>query len=1227
MSSASRHHDDGDEAAPPRRPWLPRPPGLSTSTSSTSAAAPLTDLLDTMPMGGVDTSAPHHLDGGLCDTQETQELLDNFFALYASPDQGSASAPCAARPQHRQRLPPLDAEGEVAEEQSPRRGDEAKNTPSEHDGEDEDEEGPVGRTDGHHAQQSQYVPVEEEDEEEDSNDVDKEDTVMPPSRPSLANGLSAAAELDGAANSRSPPPPTSSTTLSASSLEQQCKPAESVFWPFAHPPPSTALPLDTQTRAAFHTRRYGAFIKAYLGLSDEEVRQAERRGRGICMIGVRRVARHGKASAASPISYSFASPRLMPTCNGAAGDFPAHPFRCVRPSNADPVRTQRVFLRHSVLAVEGDAVFCQLIDRAETLYAVEQQRMEDAAAAVAGAALHRKDDDKDDSGDFSTEGGTNTKAKSEGQPAKDLHGRPTTAPGMYPQFRRLPRVTEPYLRPNARCIALHYGLPDHHNSLPSSSASNTNAAASPRRGAEGAGQTEASATTSTTTATTTDSSEETCFPRATLIAVVSTTRLEENGEIYISMDSYYRCLDEIEWYRRCYRHLNERYGCRASLELSRCNTPTSCCPTTAPSTELHVANSSHSAHTSTAGTGDVYTGVKHFPAWPAELAFYHGVGKRHASRVAEGAFPFTLVELGAAPELGDGQKGVVASSWIPYGTCLLYCGPAVATRKVEKVVTSRVFHGSAASPNPARAAGDGGGVKAVVGAAAAEGLDEDAEEDLSFVTDDTYALGLGRHGVCFGQGLTRYINHRYNTSRFGNVELCSVMLSVPSEFSTEGGGGSGAQKSPPSDGAAILPSDPTLTEEENTRLRFTVRKQHGRNSGGGNARSADVSATAAAAAAPPRGKRKQAPLRRAQRFFLEEKSFFVTVPFFLVTTDIPPGASLLAWTYGEDYDAKLERQAVAEGHIVPYADAAVLNRRLTTPSPGRSLQRYGGDYRFAVGAGDVVWRRRPLLPSSSSSVLSSAFCAGGAAWLVPPPEDDLFVIVQTQRGSVEQVLLQPLVRVELTDAALDGLLREQHLLDYVSPHVSSSAADGRRQPHREAGRGGPRGRAAAGGRKGYRRVAPAWSQHWAVFELPDSAIAGTSATLSLARAEDALRRCCVATVESVGLLQPDIDYSVVHSKRPESGGSGGRGRPGQKGGGRRARLVLDTPRQIVVNLDDLHHATHLVRASAERATAVPVLLNGLLWPLFSAHVERSSGSGGGGGPVGSNGGGGTIPVR
>ncbi|CAC22642.1 conserved hypothetical protein [Leishmania major strain Friedlin] len=1088
----------------------------------------------------------------LCETRQAQELGDDFFALYTS--QADAVSPNDRSGRGGATPSSANASATVAGSHGDDDDDAASPNDQENEGADRDNdvdvpgEVRVGRADDHHAQQSQYVPECTEDLEEEDSIADSSESPVVSEQP-----------VEGFRSEAQQPP---SRSDSAPATERPWQPE---CWPHPHPPPFAALPRPRQTRVTFHTQRYGAFIKAYLGLSDAEVEQAQRRGRGICMIGVRKAPPSSSHLAASA---SYATPFSPPSSSSAAGAATGYTFQPMHRRHShhgfgEPVKVQRTFLRHSVLAVEGDAVFSELIDRAEVLYAVEQHRLDAAWKTHAhdpGAA------------------GEDAAAAS----ATAVAGTPAQPP-LYPQFRKLPRVTEPYLRPNARCIALHYGLPDRAASDSSDGSAGRmatdTAAVQPKEG-EGEERKPRTHRTSSTPA------PPNPYPRASLMAVVCTTRLEEGEEIYVSLESYYRCLDEVSWYRRCYSELNKRCGCPDGV-LTPCTA---------------AAEGGGGMKEATAGQddliGNVYTGVRRFPEWPADLAYYHGVGRRHASRVAEAAFPFTLVSLAPAPELGDDQKGVVASAWLPYGTCLLYCGPAVATRKVERLVSERALRGDSAVARTT--------TTAQYEAQTHPGGEED---DLSFVTDDTYALGLGRHGVCFGQGLTRYINHRYNTSRFGNVELCSVILSVPSEFASAHGtaaapaGGPEELKSASERAttkSAGVDASSSLTAEERVqvaRAATAKRPCHRRRvqrakkgppppvavaSGAAAVPAAAVGDRLAALYAKPK---RRPPRRRAPCLFLEERSFFVTVPFFLVTTDIPPGTSLLAWTYGEDYDAKLERQAVADGHVVPYADAVLLNRRLAaSPAADCRLQRYNGDYRFAVGAGDVVWRRRPVRLGIPSSPVD---CAGGHDIVdvcVPPPEEDLFVVVQTLRSSVERVLLRPLERVPLTSRQLGTLLREQHLDDYVSPHAPSNARLGPQKGRRRVGRppsaNSKRQRAAA--------LTHDWAAHWAVFRLTDisalapAPFAGTSSCLTLhalARYEEALRTCVVATTDSVGLLLMDIDYSAVHRTRDTGGESAAH------------RLIL-------VNLDDLHHATSLVRTSPGRAAAVPALCNGLLWPLY-----------------------------
>ncbi|CAJ1014349.1 hypothetical protein Q4I32_000971 [Leishmania shawi] len=1147
---------------------------------------------------------PHPRDNAsadLCETRQTQELRDDFFALYTS--QSAAESPNDRR--GRGGMTGSAASLSAAAADSNEGGSSSCLSDQEDEGTDRDNavstdvEVRVSRTDDHHAQQSQYVPECADYLEEEDGIADSTESPLVSEQPE--EGFKAETQQL----------PSHSGTMPA--IEA---PRHPECWPHPHPPPFSALPRPCQTRVTFHTQRYGAFIKAYLGLSDVEVEQAQRRGRGICMIGVRKAP---PSSSHLVSSASYITPFTLTSSSSAAAVANSGAYQPVHHRHShhgfgEPVKVQRTFLRHSVLAVEGDAVFSELIDRAEVLYATEQHRL-DAAwktyAHNAGAA---------------------------GEDTAAAPGAPAQSP-LYPQFRKLPRVVEPYLRPNARCIALHYGLPDQANSDSSPGSAGRGATTDMAAAKQEGGQEKERMPRMHHT-----HSGAGClnpYPRASLMAVVCTTRLGEGEEIYVSLESYYRCLDEVSWYRRCYSELNKRYACPDGIGT----------PCTATAAE---GDGGRTEATACHGDlmGNVYTGVKRFPEWPADLAYYHGVGRRHASSVAEGAFPFTLVALGPAPELGDNQKGVVASAWLPYGTCLLYCGPSVAARKVERLVSERALRGSSA-------------VDPIAAQNQTPTEQEGDEEDISFASDDTYALGLGRHGVCFGQGLTRYINHRYNTSRFGNVELCSVILSVPSEFAgahetavgtpastasaTAGGTvglrNAGEKLTLKSTGASATSS--LITEEQRAQVaRAATAKRPYRRRRAQRAKKETAASVAeangavvvpaptvadglAALYAKPR---RRPPRRRAPCLFLEERSLFVTVPFFLATTDIPPGTPLLAWTYGEDYDAKLERHAVADGYVVPYADAVLLNRRLaataaisaSSPATDCRFQRYGGDYRFAVGVGDIVWRRRPVrlgvLPSSAN-------CAGGhdsADVSVPPPEEDLFVVVQTLRSSVERVLLRPLQRIPLTNPQLGRLLREQHLDNYVSPHTSSNARPGLRKGCRRVGC------PPSANSKRQRAAAPAydWAAHWAVFRLTDiSALAPAPFTAAssnltphtLARYEEALRTCVVATIDSVGLLLMDIDYSAVHCTRDTSGEAadtvaaqltardlqGSTTRP--SAGGRRSLNAKqsssrsgegETHRLILVNLDDLHHATSLVRMSPGRAAAVPALCNGLLWPLY-----------------------------
>jgi hypothetical protein len=89
--------------------------------------------------------------------------------------------------------------------------------------------------------------------------------------------------------------------------------------------------------------------------------------------------------------------------------------------------------------------------------------------------------------------------------------------------------------------------------------------------------------------------------------------------------------------------------------------------------------------------------------------------------------------------MGPGQLQVRARLPIPYGICFLYGGPLIFENKNSD--------------------GDGkalGEINAAV---------------------DTYTLALQEGVSCHGQNISRYINHRYNSCRYGNVEF--MVIAVP----------------------------------------------------------------------------------------------------------------------------------------------------------------------------------------------------------------------------------------------------------------------------------------------------------------------------------------------------------------------------------------------------------------------------------------------------------------
>ena len=308
------------------------------------------------------------------------------------------------------------------------------------------------------------------------------------------------------------------------------------------------------------------------------------------------------------------------------------------------------------------------------------------------------------------------------------------------------------------------------------------------------------------------------------------------------------------------------------------------------------------------------------PKWPNGVDYYHGAGERHRGASSSSsppvvAFPFNLVELTACDEIGPGDLGLRAKRHIPCGTTFMYAGPLCGPKQATDVPTT--------SPQ-----GD--------------------QQDSSLIGSQfVYALATDKDTSCFGQGLARYINHRYNLRRTGNVELVSVVVpGLPS--------------------SAKQPSSPV------------------------------DSSSGAASSLPSRRQQKKAPTK-----FLQDDGHFTSLPFFVVTSMICPGEQLLVGTYGEQYDSRLEREVICGGKIIPYRAAALQRhcRREALMLPPAPLLRapgeYEGDYRCAVGPNDVVWR-----PSSGY--------LGGDLFLVVDVSDDSKCVLLTRLGVVAQYLVPAL---------------------------------------------------------------------------------------------------------------------------------------------------------------------------------------------------------------------------
>ncbi|RNF07185.1 hypothetical protein TraAM80_03557 [Trypanosoma rangeli] len=611
--------------------------------------------------------------------------------------------------------------------------------------------------------------------------------------------------------------------------------------------PATKGPGWSKSLLAFHQKRYDYFLQAYFGYGMEQRTKCIRQAAQMCMIGL----------------------GLQKKSQTRSGDM---------------VHAMRRFLRHSVLAVEGDAVFVKLVQKARPRWCDEGNEHFD----------------------------------------------------------------DPRHWPNARCIALHYGLP--------SLATKTGVCCP-------------DANTETLLGVKPETElEDRKFPAATLMAVVATTPIEEGESVRLCLRSYNRCIDEALWYE-------ELFG-------PRCNE-------------------------GSAGAASVTRGQKRFDMWPEGLAFFHGVGSRHAGAHPVAGFPFTLLDLIETREIGEGQKGLFAAHPVPYATCFLYCGPAVATKVVEErrvgaaVKNSTITTAAAAADATTTTTTNSNDATTIVSASSAlasnfttttscdnmttnntNNSNSDNEDELWSgipIHDATYALGLGQHGICFGQGLMRYANHRYNISRFGNVELCSVILSVTSEFSSLV--------------AELERRRSSTSRKRRGKPRNSLRRRSNKSTSIINGKRGDDVMGAK--------RRRYRPLV-GRRIFLEEHSHFVTVPFFIATTDIEEGQQLLAWTYGEEYDARLERQVVCDGNLVPYADAAVLDARV----PVGRWQCYGGDYRHGMGVSDIVWCRQPSLNGFRD------------------PVDDLFVVLDIPSHGIGYLLLRPLSRGSIAQA--QALLEPHH---------------------------------------------------------------------------------------------------------------------------------------------------------------------------------------------------------
>lgn len=631
------------------------------------------------------------------------------------------------------------------------------------------------------------------------------------------------------------------------------------------PLPQTGLPFPSGSSSlfppfhsliTFHRQRYEKFVEYFFGLSSCTAAKEGRHIRQTHYTCVR-------------LGRKRTSSGQNKRCRGEGMSLGGGRKRMVTATEEMP--------RHTSLAVEGDPVFIHLVQQARTQYT--QKRL----------------------------------IPSYSSSLKNIPSVDSFPSCCLAWSIPTPHCSTAHL-PNARCVVLYYGFPQE-------SCTTTNRKALTAHDEDhSSNETKYISHASPATASPPSAwrslaeQERHQHPQVALLAVVTTSVVEKGEEIRLSYPSYLRCLDEVQWYTA--RH-GGRVGERGGGE------------------EKEVWR---------------VDGVQYLPLWPPNTHYYHGIGARSRGCIPQASYPFTLLKLATCPAIGEKELGVYARAFIPYATCFLYGGPVATTAQIDKwvhqvmpavassdqrvklknhknshktkkeskprtttrTVTTRMERtGDGKMRNMIEEEKDrkeeeeneedereddegkggkrGGGGGSAIRSSTVSVAKWDGGENFM---DDTYALALLEDGrtkdevMCFGQGLARYINHRYNLCPYGNVELCSISLSVLYAHLTA------PPACPFTKTQTCLPSPSpphsTLTTTEN-------------------------SSRMSSSSSLPR-------------------PHLISIPFFMTTKDIPCSSQLLAVTYGEDYDAKLERLAVASQHLVPYMDAAVLNCRCR-PSP------------------------------------------------------------------------------------------------------------------------------------------------------------------------------------------------------------------------------------------------------------------------------------------------------